>query len=164
MSHVNNVKMYQDRYLVRSVRMFQDSSARMFQGNNARMSQGSNARMSQDNSVRTFQDNSVGMSPPRSAAMFPDRSAGLFPDSNVNKYRSKCVMLPSLLMVEGSENFQDSIFLQLAMITETHKEALNYNLILWKKPENLTLILMYLFSTGLIYSNRFCPSQNLVRV
>merc|ERR1711892_1415944 len=137
----------------------------MFQGNSARMFLGRfldrNVRMSQVNSARMFQGNSVGMSPLRSAAMFPDRSAGMYQDSNVNRSQSKFVMLPSLLM-EGSREKQVSIFLQHETITERQIEALNYNLFV--KPENLNLILVYLFNTGLIYSNRFCSSPNLVRV
>merc|ERR1712106_855090 len=149
----NSARMFLGRFLDRNVRMFQVNSARMFQGNNARMSQGSSARLSPESNVKMFQDNSVGMS--------PDRSAGMYQDSNVNRSQSKFVMLPSLLM-EGSRNKQVRIFLQHEMITETQKEALNYKLIV--KPENLKLILMYLFNTGLIYSNRFCSSPNLVRV
>merc|ERR1712106_1298620 len=130
----NSARMFLGRFLVRNVRMFQVNSARMFQGNNARMYQGSSARLSPESNVKMFQ---------------------------VNRSQSKFVMLPSLLM-EGSREKQVSIFLQHETITERQLEALNYNLIV--KPENLNLILMYLFNTGLIYSNRFCSSPNLVRV
>merc|ERR1712128_79137 len=145
MSHANNVKMFQGKKQEKNVVKSQDNSARMFQGNNARMSQGNSARLSPESNVKMFQD----------------RSAGMYQDSNVNRSQSKFVMLPSLLM-EGSREKQVSIFLQHETITERQLEALNYNLIV--KPENLNLILMYLFNTGLIYSNRFCSSPNLVRV
>merc|ERR1712048_377691 len=152
----SNVRMFLGRFNVRNVKMFPDNSARMSQDRNAKMYQGSSARM--------FQDSSVGMFPHRSAAMFQDRSAGMFLDSSVNKCHSRSVMLPNLLMEEGSKETKDSINVSHQLITETQKEALNYNFILWKKPEHLTLILMYLFNSGLIYSSRFCSSQKLVGV
>merc|ERR1712025_631220 len=154
------------RFRDRNAKMFLVNSARMFPDSSVKMFQDSNVRMFPVKYVTLFQDSSVGTFPPRSAAVFPDRSVRMFHDSSANKCRSRFATLPSLLM-EGSKKMKvrkDNILLHsiTQIIAETKKEALNYNLILWKKPENLNVILMYLFKTSFIYFMKFHSSQPLV--